>query len=94
MVQDGRELAGARQLRAQFEEVSAKDETGLDKLFQGLAIQINNSKKKEARFTSNVSCQNLGNTLLAALAKVSKGIGKLHLKILSWMYGSDRPLRV
>jgi hypothetical protein len=36
MVKDGRELA--RQLKAQFEEVSARDGTGLEELFQGLGI--------------------------------------------------------
>jgi hypothetical protein len=92
MVEDGRELA--RELKAQFAEVSASDGTGLDKLFQGLAMQINNSKKKEARFTTKVNCHNLGKVLLAGLSKVSKGMEKLHGKILYWMYGPDRPLRV
>jgi hypothetical protein len=42
----------------------------------------------------NVNCANLGKVLLAALSKVSKAIENLHLKILYWMYGPDRPLRV
>ena len=32
----------------------------------------------EARFTSNVDCRNIGKAVLAALAKVSKGMEKLH----------------
>lgn len=56
--------------------------TGLDILFQVLAVQINNSKRKEARYTPNVDCRNLAKELLAALAKVSKRMEKLHLKIL------------
>jgi hypothetical protein len=39
----------------------------------------------------NVNCANLGKVLLAALAKVSKGMEKLHWKILFWMYEPDRP---
>ena len=64
----------------------------MDKLFQGLAIKIKNLKRKEARLTAKVDCRNLGKALLAALAKMSKGIEKLHLKILFWIHGPDRPL--
>jgi len=63
-------------------------------LCQRLAIQVNNSKKKEVRFTSNVNCGDLGKALLAALVKLSKRMQKLYWKILFWMYGSDKLLRV
>jgi Ras family len=88
----GRKLA--RDLRCRFGEVSARDGTGLDELFLELATQINNGKKREARLTASMNCQNLGRAFVAALVKLSAGLEKMHWKILYWMYGPDRPLRV
>lgn len=84
----------AKELRCQFKEVSARDGTGLEEVFLGLAMEIDRLKRKEARLKANVNCQSLGRALIEVLEKVSKGLDRLHWKILYWMYGPDKPLRV
>ena len=84
----------ARQLRCKFAEVSAKDGTGLEELFLELATEIEGMKQREARAIKNVNFRNVGRALIEVLGKLNKGLERLHLKILYWMYGPDKPLRV
>jgi GTPase SAR1 family protein len=87
----GRRLA--KELRCRFAEVSARNGNGLDEVFLELATHINNGKKREEKLTTNANCQKLGRSLIECLVKVSACLERLHVKILYWMYGPDRPLR-
>jgi GTPase SAR1 family protein len=88
----GRQLA--KQLRCNFAEVSARNGTGLDELFLDLSTEINRLKRKETKLTTNLNCKNLGKALLDVFERLNKGLERMHWKILYWMYGPDRPLRV
>jgi hypothetical protein len=70
---------------------NARDGTALVWIYYSRDWRTDQLEEKEARCTLNVNCANLGKVLLAALAKVSKGMEKLHWKILFWMYEPDRP---
>lgn len=87
----GRKLA--KDLNCRFAEVSTLEDTGLESLFLGLAIDISNLQRRQEDLTLGESIKKIGKAIISAFVRVSDTMERAHGKILCWMYGPDQPLR-